>query len=125
LLVAKKRAPELSYYDKQRHRKRAVVKKQQTMQSAGRKIKMFSVMFAFMLTAIALVAHFTYVVDVNHQISRGIQELQALQDEGKHLQLEIASLRTPERLEKMALEIGLQYPGQDQLVILTAGASGN
>jgi cell division protein FtsL len=95
------------------------------MQVASKKIKMFSIMIAFMLTAIALVAHFTYVVEVNHQISRGTQELHALQDESKHLQLEIASLLSLERLEIMALEIGLQYPGEDQLVILTAGAAGN
>lgn len=125
MLVAKKRAPELYYYDRQRVRKQTIVQKQQTLQLAGRKVKMFSVMMAFAFTAIVLVAHFTYLVDVNHQIGRSTQELRALQEEGKHLKLKIASLQSPERLEAMALEIGLQYPGQEQLVILTAGASGN
>jgi cell division protein FtsL len=102
-----------------------VARKQQTLQTAGQKVKMFSVMIAFAITAVILVAHFTYVVSINHQISSSLQELRALQDEGNHLKLEIASLQSPERLEKMALEAGLQYPGQDQLIILTAGASGN
>jgi cell division protein FtsL len=124
LLVAKKRSPELFYYDRQRIRKRQAVRKQHTLHIAGRKIKMFSVMIAFMLTAVALVAHFTYVIDVNHQINRSMRELQSLQDEGKHLQLEIASLRSPERLESMAYEIGLQYPGHDQLVVLRAVTPG-
>ncbi len=86
---------------------------------------MISFMLVFALIAVALVAHFTYLVDVNHRIGRSMEELRALQDEGKHLKLEMASLQSPERLEKLALEMGLKYPGQEQLVILTAVAAGN
>jgi len=86
---------------------------------------MISFMLAFALTALALVAHFTYLVEMNHRIGRSMEELHALQDEGKHLKLEMASLQSPERLEKLALEMGLKYPGQEQMVILTAVATGN
>lgn len=125
MLVAKKREPELYYYDRQRTKRRAVARKQHSLQTAAQKVKMFSVMLAFAVTATVLVAHFTYVVNINHQIGSKTKELRALQDESNHLKLKIASLQSPERLEKMALEAGLQYPGQEQLIILTAGATGN
>jgi cell division protein FtsL len=125
LLVAKKRQPEISYYDRQRARKRIEARQVNNLHSAGVKLKMFGALFACMLLAIALIAHFTYVVNVSHKIDAGMNELKALQDEGKHLKLEIASLQSPQRLEKMGLEIGLQYPDKDQFIVLTAGVTGN
>ncbi|WP_040378638.1 septum formation initiator family protein [Dethiobacter alkaliphilus] len=125
LLVAKKRVPQQSFYDQQRARQKVANKKMTNRRLAARKLTLMGAVLLCAMTAIVLVAHFAYVVDVNHQISARKQELAALQDENKHLQLEIASLRSPQRLEQAALEIGLQYPGEDQFVYLTAGASGN
>lgn len=125
LLVAKKGAPKKSFYDQQRSKQRIQAQRKNNLSVATRKLSMVGAVLLCAITAIVLVAHFAYVVDVNHQISARTQELAALQDESKHLQLEIASLRSPGRLEQEALEIGLQYPGEDQFVYLTAGATGN
>lgn len=78
-----------------------------------------AVLAAFL--ALILVALSAAVVQMNYNLEARTGELRALQDEGQHLKLKAASLRSPERLEKIALEeIGLQYPAQAQLVILTA-----
>ena len=125
MLVAKKRQPAISYYDRQRARKKNAARQTSNLHSAGVKLKMFGALFTCMLLAIVLIAHFTYVVNVSHKIDAEMNELRALQEEGKHLKLEIASLQSPQRLEKMGLEIGLKYPDKDQLVVLTAGVTGN
>ena len=125
LLVAKKRVPERSFYDQQRSRQRIAGQRKNNRSMATRKLSMMGAVMLCAITAIVLVAHFAYIVDVNQQISAKKQELVTLQDENKHLQLEVASLRSPQRLEQAALEIGLQYPGEDQFVYLTAGISGN
>ncbi|MDW7651085.1 MAG: cell division protein FtsL [Bacillota bacterium] len=125
MLVAKKRQPELSFYDHQRKTKKIAAQRENNLQTAAVKLKMFAVLLSFMLIAILLVAHYTYVVHISYEIDSGVRELKALQDETQHLKLELASLQSPERLEKMALEIGMQHPDRDQFVILTAGVSGN
>ena len=73
--------------------------------------------------AISVIAHYTQVVEITRQLELARSELDALQEEGKHLKLEIASLNSPERLKKEAYELGMQYPGREQMIILTAGAS--
>ena len=84
---------------------------------------MFAVVFIFGLASVALIAHYTYMIQVNYQIDRSLHELNSLQKAQQHLKLEIASLRSPDRLERIALdEIGMKYPDQDQFIILTAGA---
>lgn len=123
MLVAKKRPEEFHFYDWQRRQKHNTVYREHHLRAAAEKLKMFGAVILCAFMAIAVIAHYTYVIDVTHQIDSGMRELQALQDQGKHLQLEIASLRTPERLEKMALEIGMQYPHRNQMIILTAGVS--
>ena len=49
--------------------------------------------------------------------------MQALLEESRQLQLQIASLRTPGRLEEEAYKLGMQYPGKEQIIILTARAA--
>ncbi|MBS3899460.1 MAG: cell division protein FtsL [Dethiobacter sp.] len=125
MLVAKKRAAQSFSPGRQNVQRAVAARRQHSLRLAEQKVKMISFMLAFALTALALVAHFTYLVEMNHRIGRSMEELHALQDEGKHLKLEMASLQSPERLEKVALEMGLKYPGQEQMVILTAVATGN
>ncbi|MBT9167463.1 MAG: Cell division protein FtsL [Syntrophomonadaceae bacterium] len=125
MLVAKKRASQSFSPGRQDVQRVVAARQQGSRRLVEQKVKMISFMLVFALTAVALVAHFTYLVDVNHRIGRSMKELEALQDESKHLKLEMASLQSPERLEKLALEMGLKYPGQEQMVILTAVAAEN
>ena len=125
MLIAKKWVTQTVLPDRQNVQRAAAGRRQHSLRLAERKVKMVSIMLVLALVAVALVAHFTYLVDINHRIGRSTEELRALQDESKHLKLEMASLQSPERLEKLALEMGLKYPGQEQLVILTAVATGN
>lgn len=125
MLIAKKNVKQSFLSDRQHVRRVVATQRQDSLHLAERKAKMVSIMLVFALVAVALVAHFTYLVDINHRIGRSTEELRALQNESKHLKLEMASLQSPERLEKLALEMGLKYPGQEQLVILTAVATGN
>lgn len=125
MLIVKKRVTQTVLPDRQDVQRATAGRRQHSLRLAERKVKMVSIMLVLALVAVALVAHFTYLVDINHRIGRSTEELRTLQDESKHLKLEMASLQSPERLEKLALEMGLKYPGQEQLVILTAVATGN
>lgn len=118
MLVAKKRPAQLPRYE-QRITERREANWRHSL-TASLKLKIFGMMFVGVLAAVSLIAHHTYVVHLNHQIINSNNELQSLKDQGRHLRLETASLRSPERLEKMALEIGMIYPGRDQVIVLTA-----
>lgn len=123
MLVAQKRHQQPSFYDQQRTKRKTGVHKQHKLNVAVKKMKMFAVVFIFGLASVALIAHYTYMIQVNYQIDRSLHELNSLQKAQQHLKLEIASLRSPDRLERIALdEIGMKYPDQDQFIILTAGA---
>jgi len=123
LLVAKKRTQYTSFYDQQRSKRKITEARELRARKAAKKISMFGVVAAFAAASIMLVAHYTTMISVNYQIDRSRSELRSLQDRQQHLKLEIASLRSPERLERIALEeIGMQYPQQSQFIILTAGA---
>lgn len=110
-----------SYYDLQRIRRKSFAGKQQNARVAAVKLRMLGMAVLAAFLAVILVAQSAAVVQINYRLEARNQELRALQDEGQHLKLETASLRSPERLERIAIEeIGLQYPAQAQLVILTA-----
>lgn len=120
MLVAKRRPQQLYFSDQQRSGRRLDAKRQKCNLTAAVKLKMLGLVFIFALTAVSLLAHYTYVVGLNHQIIIRNEELRSLQEQGQHLELEMAGLRSPERLEKMALEIGMIYPRRDQMIILSA-----
>jgi cell division protein FtsL len=123
LLVAQKRQQQPSFYDQQRTKRKTGLHKQHKLSVAARKLKMFAVVFILAIVSVALITHYTYMIQVNYQIERSLQELNSLQKAQQHLKLEIATLRSPDRLERIALdEIGMKYPDQDQFIILTAGA---
>lgn len=119
--AAAKMLPARSYYDLQRTRKKYFARKEQKAHLARAKLQMLGMAVLAAALAIILVFMGAAVVQSSYRLEARSSELRALQDEGQHLKLKAASLRSPERLEKIALEeIGLQYPGQAQLVILTA-----
>lgn len=125
MLVANKRPQEYRHYHRQRESLRAQARRKHTLRAAAYKVKVFAAIFLCALMAISVIAHYTQVVEITRQLELARSELDALQEEGKHLKLEIASLNSPERLEKEAYELGMQYPGREQMIILTAGASKN
>jgi cell division protein FtsL len=121
LLVAKKTQQSLSYYELQRQKRKTAERRANNSQLAVKRMAMLGVLFVVVLTALSLVAQFVFVVQANYEIGRASRELQNLQEQAQHLKIEIASLRSPDRLEKIALEeIGLQYPNHNQFIILTA-----
>lgn len=83
---------------------------------------MLAAVLVLVLISLALVSHYTHMIQVNYQIEKSLNELHSLQKTNQHLKLEIASLRSPDRLERIAVsDIGMKYPDQDQFIILTAG----
>ncbi len=122
MLVAKKMPYAKSYYDQQRQRSKAVAIRGASSRLAMTKLVALGMILAVALAAVSLLAHSVVVVQVNYEIGRAASELSALQEEQQHLKIQIASLLSPERMERIALEeIGLQYPEHNQLIILTAG----
>lgn len=123
--AAAKILPAPSYYDLQRTRRKSYARKEYKARLAAAKLRMLGMAVLAAFLAIILVALSAAVVQLNYRLEARTEELRALQDTGQHLKLEAAALRSPERLEKIALEeIGLQYPAQAQLIILTAERAG-
>jgi len=125
LLVAKKRPVEHPQRYRQNDRLRQQARRQANLAAALYKLKLVAAIFVCSLLAIGVIAHYNQVIDVAQELEQARNELAALQEEGKHLKLEIASLRSPERLEQKAYELGMQYPGREQMIVLTAGADKN
>lgn len=59
------------------------------------------------------------IISLGYEISKADQEEQALLQENKRLRLELAALRSPSRIENMALnELGFVNPQKEQLIIV-------
>ncbi len=59
------------------------------------------------------------IISLGYEISRAGQEEQALFQENKRLRLELAALKTPGRIENIALnELGFVNPQKEQLIIV-------
>jgi cell division protein FtsL len=59
------------------------------------------------------------VISLGYEISQASQEEQDLLKENKKLRLELAALKSPGRIEKMALkELGFVNPQKEQLIIV-------
>ena len=59
------------------------------------------------------------VISLGYEISQASQEEQDLLKENKRLRLELAALKSPGRIEKMALkELGFVNPQKEQLIIV-------
>ncbi len=59
------------------------------------------------------------IVNLEYDISRLGSRLRAVEQENKGLRLEAAHLRSPGRLEKVALnQLGLRSPSVDQIIIV-------
>lgn len=66
--------------------------------------------------ALLVVYRYGMISQINMKINRDTNTLNALQDEQRHLEINIAQLTALDRLEKIALEeMGMQYPNPDQI----------
>lgn len=60
-------------------------------------------------------AHLTTVL-LGYRISEAAERLQELREQNRSLRLEAASLRAPERLERIAVRFGLAPPVRGQVI---------
>jgi len=59
------------------------------------------------------------LIDLNLQISDSSRQLKEAEQEQKRLKLEIASLRTPARIEAIAKgELGMALPNEQQVIVV-------
>lgn len=59
------------------------------------------------------------VIDLNLQISAVNRQFQEMQQENKRLKVEIASLKTPARIEALAKgELGMALPTDQQVIVI-------
>lgn len=59
------------------------------------------------------------LIDLNLQISESSRQLKEAEQEQKRLKLEIASLRTPARIEAIAKgELGMALPNEQQVIVV-------
>ncbi len=73
------------------------------------------------LTASSLVFVWSHVrlTELKYQIAKDISIKEGLLEENRKLKVEIASLKSPQRLEKIARErFGMTYPEKEQVVFL-------
>lgn len=124
MLIAKKTAriqeQKFPCYDRQRQRKFIQEHRERNARAAAAKTAALGAIFVLALVAVFLVNHFVAIARVNYEIGSVTKELESLQEEQRHLRLEIAGLRSPERLGSVGREIGLQHPEQNQIIILSA-----
>lgn len=59
------------------------------------------------------------LVELNLQVSDASRKLKNLEQEQRQLQLEVASLKTPARIETIAKrELGMVVPGEEQIILV-------
>jgi cell division protein FtsL len=59
---------------------------------------------------------------LGYRISEAAEQLQSLREQNRSLRLEAASLRSPERLERIAVQFGLAPPVRSQVVEIQGAA---
>lgn len=125
MIVAKKKPAQCIAHERYSGSRQAAEHRNKNRQGR-RKVMLLSALGVIAMTAVLLVAHYAYIVQLNYHLDRSYRELQVLQEEQQHLKLEIASLSSPERLEHIATEeIGLQYPRDNQIIFLALGRAEN
>ena len=73
----------------------------------------------FLLSGFAYVWCRVQVVQLGYLLSDAHRQHTQLLNDNKKLQLELARLKAPERLERIAIQkLGLRHPTKDQIVVL-------
>jgi cell division protein FtsL len=77
------------------------------------------VALVFLACSLVYVWSHHQIISLGYEISKAGQEEQTLVQENKKLRLELAALKTPGRIETMALnELGFVNPQKEQLIIV-------
>ncbi|CAH2032243.1 cell division protein FtsL [Trichlorobacter ammonificans] len=59
------------------------------------------------------------LIELNLQVSEASRKLKSLEQEQKQLQLEVASLKTPARIETIAKrDLGMAVPREEQIILV-------
>jgi len=73
----------------------------------------------FMAIALVYVWFHIQATRINYQIAEEIQIKNKLDEENRRLKVEIATLRSPQRIETIAqVKLNMSYPTRDQVVFL-------
>lgn len=81
----------------------------------------WAILIAFLVIGCSLFYVWAHhqIISLGYEISRLSQEEEALIEENKKLRIELATLKSPDRLEKKALqELGFINPQNGQLIIV-------
>jgi len=79
------------------------------------------VFIAFVLMAVALVYVWSHIhmTELEYQIARELSEQEHLSEEQKRLKIELATLKSPQRIESIAREkLQMTYPEREQVIVL-------
>jgi len=73
----------------------------------------------FMVMALLYVWCHLHIADTNYEIAEQIKYHDRLMEENRKLKVEIAALRSPRRIEKIAKDrLNMQYPERAQVIFL-------
>ncbi len=79
------------------------------------------VFVAFVIMAIALVHVWSHIhmTELEYRIARELSEQEKLIEEQKRLKMELATLKSPQRIESIAREkLQMTYPEREQVILL-------
>lgn len=93
----------------------------QKAKGVNRNLLFFAIIIVFLGISCSLFYVWAHhqIISLGYEISRVSQQEQELTEENKKLRLELAMLKSPERLEKKALqELGFVNPQNGQIIIV-------
>jgi cell division protein FtsL len=90
--------------------------------SLGKKYPSFIVVaVSLMLVALIYVGSHIRMTQLEYEIAAALNVKEKMLEEQKRLKLEFATLKTPQRIEGIAMKkLQMVYPGNEQLIVLKA-----
>jgi cell division protein FtsL len=67
---------------------------------------------------LAHVARRQQIIRHGYELSRALEELAREQEENRRLRLEISTLTNPDRIRRLAAQLGMSQPGPDQIRVI-------
>ncbi|MBI2981880.1 MAG: cell division protein FtsL [Deltaproteobacteria bacterium] len=78
--------------------------------------RLLGIVFVF---AMVHIATRVWVVETGYEIRRLMEQREELKGENHSLKVEVATLRSPVRLGRVAMQIGLKKPPEKQVLLMT------
>ncbi len=103
-------------------RKGMAVRKQIRMRGTLKSVALYLAIFLFF--ALAYVGTRVQVVETGYRVSHLEKLHEKLAEENQALKVEVATLRSPQRLETIAAGVGLKRPRQEQVKFLKMRLAG-